>query len=488
MALSLGLLVPLGRENTLAAGLTLQVNSTVQGALTQGHPSDLYRLTVPSDGSLTVAARGDGTLGTPYVQLLDAGRGRISGVSSGVAGNPRLGPGTYYVRVSDGNSGAYSLTATFTTPNGPNDAHAGSSTSLRSAMPMPVNGTVQGHLGYSVGWHAGVATYNASDLYRLVVSSDGSLNVTGGGDGTLGTPSLQLWDARGGNITAVSMGTVGSSRLDPGTYYLEVSDANYGAYTLSATFTSPTGTNDAHTGSSTSMQSAMPLAVNGTVQGHLGYSAGWLNGVATYNTSDLYNLAVPSDGSLTVTARGDGTLGTPYVQLRDASSSHIAGPSAGTVANPRLGPGTYYVEVSDGNYGAYTLTATFTSPSGPNDAHTGNSTMLDSAMPLAVNGTVQGHLGYIAGWLNGVATYNTSDLYRIAVPSTGLLTIAAHGDSTLGTPNVQLWDANSRHITTVSTTGSVNSSRLPAGTYYVYLATGNKYGSYTLTSTFTPKS
>ncbi|HCN30671.1 MAG TPA: hypothetical protein DIT64_18460 [Verrucomicrobiales bacterium] len=155
--------------NTTAAATTLAVNGTLPGVLEAGGDLDVFKISAPGAGVLTVTSGG----GTDVTGTLlgSTGAALASDDNGNGAPNFRLtrtltAAGTYYVRVAGVNSstsGAYSITSAFTTTTGGDIALKTGTTAL------PMNATL----------NFGALQVNAATVERtLTLTNTGTTTLT----------------------------------------------------------------------------------------------------------------------------------------------------------------------------------------------------------------------------------------------------------------------------------------------------------------------
>jgi hypothetical protein len=244
----------------LASALPLAVNGVARGHLgyylgvtanRMGRifdDSDLYKLTLPSNGALTIAAKTDATLPAVRLELWNANGANISG-DWGATGNPQLSRGTYYLNILrqdggyNGNYGSYTLTSKFVPPSLPE--YVAKPLDAKHAAPLSPGKIITGNLGYMLLARTGMGqlTYTDSNWFRVAVNGKGlQLRVDVAMEATLSSATIALYDPSGTHQIATSNGA-GSAVLyqptiTPGTYLIAVTRAdpgysgNYGAYRL----------------------------------------------------------------------------------------------------------------------------------------------------------------------------------------------------------------------------------------------------------------
>lgn len=220
-----------------------------------------------------------------------------------------------------------------------------------------------------------------------------------------------------------------------------------------------------------------------------------LNGSASGSVSEQqrtnwWTVTVPSDGKLVVETFSSAEL-LLYLYEKNGTV-HIKSYEPGwgvhtTLVFDNLLPGTYQVKVDlwTGT-GSYTIKSAFTPTSlaietEPNDTAA-------QAVELPATGSDTAHLGYYGeGYTDG------TDWWKVTVPSDGKLFVevsSALPDSNLQTL-VYLYDQNKETNIRSYNSGwgrytTLNFDNIMPGTYYIKIDRWNGFGSYTITSTFTP--
>ncbi len=358
-----------------------------------------------------------------------------------------------------------------------------------TAASLTANGSASGAItaGHSENW------------WKITIPSDGKLVVSTLSDAALEIDTYILEKIGEGNYTGIATYDIGSgvresshrNDLKAGAYYVKVygCSGSLGNYTITSTFTPASLENDV--ADNDSAGAAVTLACNGSDTGHLRYG--------TYNysdTEDWWRIVIPSDGKLTVSTLSDSTLDIDtylFEKTADGGYTSIATYDIGTGVRESshrndLRAGAYYVKVYGcSGYGSYTVTSTFTPASLENDVADNDSA--GAAVTLACNGSDTGHLRY--------GTYNysdTEDWWRIVIPSDGKLTVSTLSDSTLDIDTYLFEKRAGGSYVSIATYDfsygvleSTHYDNLKPGDYYVraYGCSGG-YGSYTITSSFTP--
>jgi len=150
-----------------------------------------------------------------------------------------------------------------------------------------------------------------------------------------------------------------------------------------------------------------------------------------------------------------------------------------------LAPGTYFIKCYrySGVYSSYSITSQFTPADLPNDLEPNDSAQIAQVLPL--NGSNTGHLGYHG---NGVT--DIFDWWKVTTTEDGKLSINILYNSTICV-EIYLYDQNSSSLLTSDvycsdTNKTIFYNNLIPGTYFIKCYKYNGYGTYTITSQFTP--
>lgn len=248
LALCFSLITPVtAADDPLASAVPVSMEQTMNGTLTAGHQTDLYRLDVQSSGTLTYKlefymAALDVRLLNQDGQVIKAWRQRQDGglqPGSAVIGFS-VEQGVYYVQLKRrSGDGAYTLIQTFdgakTTEIQPNDT-------LETAQPLILGETVWGVI--AVGYEKNARD---KDVYKFDVPA--SKNITFTLSSRLSGVYIHLYDAEGEEIKyafGAADKNTGRSRISrtyklaAGSYYLLVKGGSgTGPYSLKAAEAAP---------------------------------------------------------------------------------------------------------------------------------------------------------------------------------------------------------------------------------------------------------
>ena len=323
--------------DTSASATSVTSGTAITGVVGQTSDNDYFSIAVPSGGTLialttgTTDTRGflydtDGT--TELAKNQD---------SSPTDDNFRISyqlasAGTYYIRVTGSNTGAYVLTATFIADH--SDARDMTATPVTSGL------TITG----------GIDPAADEDYFRITVTRAGILTATTTGEtNTVGA----IYDSGGMELATDDNSGTGNNFdfshniTAAGTYYVRVTSAgsDTGEYSLTVTFDDH-GNAQAH---------ATPVMSGTAIAGNIEAAL----------DEDYFSIAVTGAGILTASTTGTtDTRGFLY----DSDGMRLAtDDDSGTGRNFSFShqittTGTYYIKVNafSTNTGAYTLTVTFT--------------------------------------------------------------------------------------------------------------------------------
>jgi hypothetical protein len=207
---------------------------------------------------------------------------------------------------------------------------------------------------------------------------------------------------------------------------------------------------------------------------------------------DWYKITIPADGKLVVNTTSDTTLEIDLFLYDINGTTQIAsydtawGIREGTHYN-NLMPGTYYVKAYcwGSKYGSYTISSIFTPTELINDTENNDSFPLAVNLPL--NGNSSGHLGFYS---NGYT--DVYDWWKIIIPADGSLIVNTTSDKTLEIDLFMYSTDGTTQIASSDTSWGIHEAThynsLIPGTYYVNaFSWGSGYGSYTISSLFSPQ-
>lgn len=328
---------------------------------------DWYKITLPSDGDLTIKFSSNNGL-YAYFDLFD-NDGTTVITSKYTNGNDQftvggLAAGVYFVRIRayyNYEFAPYTLSDSFYVPGQANDAELNNTKA--NALELSVNGTATGHIGYYYKNNR-----DTLDWYKLTLPSDGSLRIRIASNNATYV-YLDLYDNDG--ITLVNSGYTNTSTdiytdgLGSGTYFIRVRayyPYQYAPYTLSDSLSVYSG-NDAEPNKYA--KQAATLLSNMANNGHYNF---YYNKVR--DTIDWFKINYTgTDGNmsvaLNVTPNHFGDYYTWMQVYKDTSLSPVYSgfTNSSITANlSALTPDYYYVKIYGyypTSFGAYSITPTF---------------------------------------------------------------------------------------------------------------------------------
>jgi len=472
-------------QDTFETAVEIPVNQAIVWGLNNQNSVNWFKVILSADGSLNVDTYSD----PPFERTVTTYVAKDIALSENQT--ERLAEGTYYIKVSlVSGGGNYTLNCLFVPTSYENDIEPNATAD--TADTLKVNIPDYGHIGYySVNYHD-AGHIDRTDWWMTTLSSDGVVVLTLAPDETLNA-GFELYDQDKNTVLGSSKedGDTQSLKhqyLTPGTYFIKVTlddeNGGFGSYSLENSSTSPWNENDFVPNDTADM--ARELELDSIKTGHLGFYGGGYT-----DTDDWWKVSASSDGSLVISTSSDSTL-IINLMLYDQDKSGLLASQTGTgdfsVRRNDLLPGTYYINLrrwGDNGGGSYTITGSLTSPALDNDPESNNTAT--EASQLDIDGSDTGHLGFY-----GNATRDQYDWWKITTTLDGSLLISASADSTLGI-TLFLFDQNTTaHLGNNYGKDLVTVQRddLSPGTYYIRLEpdSAESYGSYTLSSVFTPVS
>ena len=387
-------------NGTSAAAVTLPLNGSNTGHVGYYYnnlrdTTDWYKVTATTDGLLKIylsSSRSsiysvnpldvnlyiydnDGTTQLGFKEVFNG-----SGPATDSITVDGLAPGTYYIKVqpfSTNEFANYTISNNLFTPPLANDAEPNGS--VASAVILPVNGSMTGHVGYyynhlrdTTDWYK-VTTTTDGLLKIFLASSRGSIYSVNPLDVNVwiydndGTTQLGFKEVFNGSGPATDSITVDG--LAPGTYYIKVqpfSTNEFANYTISDALFIPTIINDMEPNGTPATAQVFPS--NSNTKGHVGY---YYNNQR--DTADWYKITTLADGPLHIylnMQRGSIYSTNPLDMLLTFYSSDGTtqlgskeifngnGPGTDSLNFALLMAGTYFVKVtnfSTTEFGVYSL-------------------------------------------------------------------------------------------------------------------------------------
>lgn len=448
---------------------------------------DWWKVTTPADGTLSVTLgnypQSEQTLSfriynankTDYLETADVQIGVTKTLS-----NPRLAPGTYYVRIEpySTTNAVYSITADFTEPawtidSEPNDVAS-------DAVEIALNSSATGHIGYQ-----GSQERDTYDWWKVTTVEDGKLEVTLSNHETSEeTMAMRLYAPNGEtyydycDISIGNTDAVEHTHLTPGTYYIRLYaySTNASTYSITTDFTPAPVAIDSEPNDVAS--DAATIALNGSATGHIGYS-----GSQPRDVYDWWKVTTEENGKLEVTLSSHETSevtmalrlyapnGYNYYDSKDISTGNT-----GSVEHRYLTPGTYYIWVYgySNESAIYSITTDFTIPSVAVDSEPNN--VKSDAVAINFDENYTGHLGY-----TGSTPKDEYDWYKIETPKGGVIEMIMHNlPESESSMNTRVYDEEdiqllSKDISSGENIYTFSTPFVETGTYYVRLY---RYGNY----------
>ena len=430
---------------------------------------------------------------------------------------PDMAPGTYLLKVTHGEGAAqYTIKVEFTPSTYANNSEVDGWDPRSDEKPctLPLNHTVQGHLGY--GYAKG--SEDDEDWYTFTVADDGVANIKIIPESTLRIEDLRLyyfqsdgknyWERTDHNYwinPSWYEGNLNIPNLAPGTYLVKVKRGQgYGGYELTYTFTANTYANDHEPDGWNPLSDEKPgtLPLNKTMQGHLGY--GYQK--SSEDNDDFWTFEVKRDGAVNINIKPGENLriedlrlyyyqsdGKNYWERKDHNFWINPSWYEGNLNIPNMAPGTYLVKVKRGQgYGGYELTYTLEPQAYKNDAEPNNDWKEGRDNNYLARGQEkQGHLGY--GYQK--SSEDDVDFYRITVPCDGKVILTytpTDVNSHLRVDDIRFyyiqsdgsnyWErtSNTYFINPSWYLGTLTVPDVTSGDYLVKVKRGEGYGAYSL--------
>ena len=334
--------------------------------------------------------------------------------------------------------------------------------------------------------------------YKIVLTSEGSVNVTVNGDETIDFAPSSIYNLVNGelkdrgNFSGTWSNSIyySSTNMGKGTYYIKiVRYRGSGGYTLKYNFTACPYSNDPEPNDD--YQHATALTSGKTAQGRLGFCS---SGNVT-DTEDWYKIVLAEEGHISLVAEGSEDLrfANPYVYILVDGELKDRGAFGGLWTDSifynatNMGKGTYYIRiVRDRGSGGYTLKYNFTACPYSNDPEPNNS--LETASEIQNGQTIQGRLGYC----NATGEADAEDWYVIQVPKDGTVRLTAQGTEDLRFANPYVYmlvdgERKDRGAFGGFWTDSIYycGDDMSEGTYYIRIPRDRGSGGYTLHYKFT---
>jgi photosystem II stability/assembly factor-like uncharacterized protein len=438
--------------------------------------ADYWKVMIPNDGYVTVHVQMDsldikGNRINFDLNLYDVDSTSV--IAWDQSDNDRylkasrwLMPGVYFVRVNKatGDAGTYAIHVSLQSPSVHNDTEPNDIPS--QALLLPLDQTLQGHLGYFRNQF-----FDDKDYWKVTLQQDGYLTVNVMMDsldeqGNRINFDLDLYDADSTSTIAWDQSdndrNLKASRwLMPGIYFIRVNKAGgeAGTYEIHATVQSPSALNDIEPNDVPSQ--AMVLPFDQTKEGHLGYFRN-----QKFDYIDYWKVTLPHDGFLMVDAKMDsldeqGNRINFDLDLYDAdSTSNIAWDQSDNDrhlnASRWLMSGVYFIRVSKaaGEAGTYEIRAQLKPMMSTNDPEPNDVAAQASLLPFATKNN--GHLGFY-----GNRKTDEVDYWKLTAQNSDSVYVHVVSDSTIEI-GIDIFDASGANYIPVAR-GNTSKSYLRAG-------------------------
>ena len=443
-------------DQVIVEATPLGIGAAFQGELDDEDGSDYFTFEA-EEGEFYLLDVTLGTLEDSVLDLYDADGNWLAGNDDyGDSTASRLiwqapGSGPYHVEITSFGTGTGTYTLTITISDITDD-HPNSTT---NATPIELDVATQGDLEYQDDSDFFAFEATAGEYYELNVTL-----------GTLQDSVLDIYDADGNWLT----GQAGNDNIiwsapSTGSYYVQVTGFDTGAYTLTITVSDIT---DDHPNSTTN---ATPIELDVATQGDLEYQ----------DDSDFFAFEATAGEyyELDVTL---GTLQDSLLAILDAHGNWLATnfdysdlAATGFIWNAP-DTGTYYVQVAGFGTGTGTGTGTYAVTISVSDIVDDHPNSADNATPVEIGVAVQGELEYEGDSDFFAFDATAGESYELDV------TLGTLQDSVL-----DLYDADGTWLDGNDDYGNSTASRLlwtapSTGTYYVRVTDfGSGTGTYTLT-------
>ena len=355
--------------------------------------------------------------------------------------------------------------------------------SITEANPISVNSTSNGHIGGGV-----YPNIDNQDWWVVTLTTQGSLTINTN-SGSIVCVVSYLYLADGTTILTDTWSgpcsdtnrTMIVPNLAPGNYYIKATNySGAGNYTISTTFTASPYPSDIEPNNY--MNQAVQVQPTDTAIGLLGYI-----GQSYQDDNDWYKITLVEDGSLTLRVLTNQTLTVNTLYLFDSDTNTIIASgnwgTDATVNHPNLSPGSYYINLSHyTGYGGYQFISTFVPAYYPNDNLTND--QIENAQVIGINDSLTGRLGY---YNNGYT--DISDYYKFTIQEDGKIRFHVVTTQSLYTGDLLIFDTDTNTLIINGSWGQdaqVVYNNISPGIYYLKVPRYTGYGSYYLTSTFTP--
>lgn len=351
-------------NGSITSAQAYTLGTTKSGSITENGPDkQYYKFTLPSSGSIQIS--GSAYMAWVYLYIYDAAANEVWRVNPSwnstsevitINENVFLTSGTYYFCVGrDGHSGSYNFKIDFTSSSESfKEGQGGSNNTLSTASNINVGNTL---------YTAQLAENDEKDFFKFNLGQSGKINL----NATFYKMTWIYWrlyDEKGVELFYRNPSWNGTTEnivvnediyLTSGSYYLgiNVDNNSYGKYTFSIPFTSSNETYaETNGGSNNTISTASTLTLGNNYNGQL----------AVNDDKDFYKFSLSAKAPLSLNITGD--VGDGYIKMYDSSGNEISSKSFYKDNTTQkvscsevlsLEAGTYYISISKGTEGGYTL-------------------------------------------------------------------------------------------------------------------------------------
>jgi len=338
-------------NNSLATANAMNVNQSYKGTISDGNDQDIYKVTVPNDGNVTLSMKQKPGIrwyasiqtssGKVMEELTTDDSELIDGYASKEVGLPK---GTYYVQVSDD---SYSENEPYEVQVGfikSDNYEKEFNNSLTAANKMNLNQSYKGSINNS----------NDKDIYKVDLPSDGNFTLSMKQKAGVKW-SVSILNSKSQDfdsfvtddselIEGYETMQVG---LPKGSYYIAVEPDSYSEdepYEIKTAFTA---SNNYEKEFNNTLTTANPISLNQLYKGTMSDS----------NDKDIYKIVVPNDGNVTLLmkqkagaqwhAQLQNSNGYVYKDFITNGDELVSGNAS---VQTWLKKGTYYVVIENDSY------------------------------------------------------------------------------------------------------------------------------------------
>lgn len=466
------------------------------GYLDVDHEKVWYRMLLPSDGKIDIAATPLGDLQINRISIFIAVedtlyRRNISWFDPGDVNtitDKGIKAGTYYISVPRwSGAGNFQLTITHT-PVGHEDAEPNDT--FKNATTVANGSVSEGHLGYEF-W----GDMDIYDWYTFTTTTDGEVSFS------IQTDTFELarvglynimrdsFDVERRNLSYDSGKEVEYTQtgLKAGKYFLRVThESGCGSYTMTTTIKPDSLGNDIEPNDILSKADSIVLGSRKT--GHMGYY--YYASAEDLDEEDWFTFTTPEDGEATFDFASEVTLNRVQIYTEDSTYRNLSSNSGKNFSYTKydLKKGNYWLRIPRySGWGEYSITTQFKPAASSNDEEPND--LYSSALILPEDKTLSGHLGY---WYNDEDSIDDTDWYKISVRNDGDITFKAKTNEEMKIDYLRLYasvgDTIERRNSSSSggTDISFTANTLTAEIYYLEVERRSWQGSYTISFTTYP--